>query len=85
MHLETTITLPTAFQVSHLPAAVRYTSAIGRYQDAVNMKDHQLHYICDLVLQRGSFPPAQLAEMRKWSAILAQEGRNKLQFFLRRK
>ena len=85
VHLETTITLPPAFQVSHLPTAVKYASTLGRYQDVLSVKDHQLHYICDLVVQRGSFPPTMLAEMRKWSAVLAQEGRNKLQFFLRRK
>lgn len=84
LHLEAAITLPASLQITQTPAPVEYHSAIGDYRDTATSEGQTIHFIADLTVKRGLFLPDQLDELRKWAAIRALEGRNSLQFFLRR-
>lgn len=83
--LDAVITLPPGFSVVHLPAPMRVHSLFGDYRDAAVVRGQQLTYTADLRLESGAFPANSLEAMRKWSAVLALEGRNQLQFYLQRR
>jgi hypothetical protein len=82
---ECLIHLPAGVDAAHLPKPVQYASEVGRYQDSIEAADGVLRFRCDLAMHRGQFPASLLDEMRAWSGILATEGRNQMQFLLRRR
>jgi hypothetical protein len=84
LHLNVTITLPKTFTADHLPTPLHFSSVLGEYTDEINARGLTITYTCDLINHRGIFPPETLNEMRRWTSVLAIEGRNQLQFFLRR-
>ena len=84
LHQETTIILPTGFRVTNLPAPVHYAGPLGEYRDHADLDGATIHFLADLATHRGLFPPETLDEYRKWSAVLALDGRNQLQFFVRK-
>lgn len=84
LHCTADIALPAGCAVVHVPDPVRQTSVIGTYEDAVTVAGDVLHYTCTLATQRGRFPATALPAVHAWASLLALEGRNQLQFFLRR-
>ena len=84
MHLDTTITLPPTLHVVSIPSAVQYAGLFGTYHDQCTVDGNTIHFIAELANKRGLFPPESLDALRQWSAILALDGRNQLQFYLRR-
>ena len=84
VHLDATITLPPGAQITAVPTAVEENSSFGHYRDAVRVDGQILHYTSDLSTIHGQFPPTALDAMRHWAAVLAFEGRNGLQFFVKR-
>jgi hypothetical protein len=85
VHLEATINLPDSLAVDYLPAAARYDGPVGHYAETINVKGTTLSYSCESTISRGLFPADALPEFRKWSAVLALEKRNQLQFFVKKK
>ncbi|MHB9026848.1 MAG: DUF3857 domain-containing transglutaminase family protein [Armatimonadota bacterium] len=85
LRLETTINLPECFVVEYLPESARYDGPVGRYADAAVVDGRTVRFTCDLATTRGFFPADTLPEFRKWSAILAMEKRNQLQFYVKKK
>lgn len=84
MHLDTTITLPPTLSVVSVPRPVQYAGLFGEYHDQCEVAGNTIHFRADLANKRGLFPPDSLEALRTWSAVLALDGRNQLQFFLRR-
>jgi len=84
LHEEVTITLPDGWQAPVLPAPLTYTGPFGRYADRSEFTGNLLHYTCDMATYRGVFPPDTLDDLRHWSAVLALDGRNSLQYFIRK-
>ncbi len=84
MHLDTAITLPPTLHVVTLPTPVHYAGLFGSYQDQCTVEGNTVHFLADLSNKRGLYPADALNALRQWSAILALDGRNQLQFFLRR-
>lgn len=82
IHLEAAIMLPDGVKVVSLPAPVKYDGPMGRYEDNAAMDGQTVTYTCDMTAKRGTLPPAELESVRAWSAILALEKRNGLQFFV---
>lgn len=83
MHVAAQITVPATWTVAHLPAPIEQRMAPGDFFDTVRVVDHTIHYTCEFRTKRGVFPADTLPTMRRWAGVLALEGRNPLQFFLR--
>ena len=84
LHLEALLTFADGMSITHVPAPAAYAGTLGTYRDQITAEGQTIHFTADLAVNRGLFPPELLDEVRKWSAVLALEGRNQLQFFLRR-
>jgi hypothetical protein len=82
INLETEITLPDGMKVVSLPAPVKYDGPLGRYEDSAISDGPIVTYTCDMATKRVMLPPAEMEAIRAWSAILALEKRNGLQFFV---
>ena len=84
MHLDTDHHPPPSLHVVSIPAPVHYAGLFGHYHDqsTVTAPPSISPPICPT--NAASSLPTSLDELRKWSAILALDGRNQLQFFLRR-
>jgi len=84
LHEETTVTCPPELPITSIPAQVHFTSPFGEYRDTAVIDGQTIRFTADLTASRGQFPPEMLEQMRQWSSTLALEGRNQMQFFLRR-
>lgn len=82
IHLEAVITLPDGAQVVSAPEPVKYDGPLGRFEDSVVVDGRTLTYTCDMTTHRVTLPPSELEAIKAWSAILALEKRNGLQFFV---
>jgi len=80
--LQTEITLPDGVQVVSLPDPVKYDGPLGRYEDSATANGQIVTYTCDMATNRVTLLPAELDAIKAWSAILALEKRNGLQFFV---
>lgn len=84
VHLDVTIKLPAGVQVTALPSSVEEDSPFGHYQDSISIDGLTIQYTSDLATKHGLFPPSALDAMQHWASALALEGRNSLQFFVKR-
>jgi len=80
--LDAEITLPEGAQIVSLPAPVKYNGPLGRYEDKATANGPIITYTCEMATNRVTLPPTELEAIREWSAILALEKRNGLQFFV---
>jgi len=82
IHLEAVITLPEGVKVVSTPEPVKHEGPLGRFEDSAVIDGQIFTYTCDMTAHRVTLPPSELDAIKAWSAILALEKRNGLQFFV---
>ncbi len=83
LHLTATLTLPDGWTATG-PAPVHYDGPCGTFTDSFTAAGAVYTYTCDLATKHGALPPDRLDDLRRWAAILAFDGRNGLQFFVKK-
>ncbi|OPZ81740.1 MAG: hypothetical protein BWY76_02932 [bacterium ADurb.Bin429] len=82
--MQARVTFPDGITITHLPDVATYAGPVGAYGDTLTRAGQTLTYTCEYATIRGTFPPETLEEYRKFAALLALEGRNGLQVFVKR-